>query len=188
MNSRKNNRLEFYDYSQNGAYFVTICAKDKQKIFWNNQQCSVGAVSGRPQDKQKIFWNEQPYFVGDGAHDVPQIRLSVYGKIVNDEIIKSNEIYNYIKVEKYVIMPNHIHLIINVQNVDRGTSRAPSRTNEIIPSFISMLKRFTNKKCGEKIWQRSFHDHVIRNQADYNRIWEYVDTNAIKWESDCYYN
>ena len=48
MNSRKNNRLEFYDYSQNGAYFVTICAKDKQKIFWNNQQCSVGAVSGRP--------------------------------------------------------------------------------------------------------------------------------------------
>ncbi len=166
MNSRKNNRLEFYDYSQNGAYFVTICAKDKQKIFWDNQ----------------------PYFVGDGAHDVPQIRLSVYGKIVNDEIIKSNEIYNYIKVEKYVIMPNHIHLIINVQNVDRGTSRAPSRTNEIIPSFISMLKRFTNKKCGEKIWQRSFHDHVIRNQADYNRIWEYVDTNAIKWESDCYYN
>ncbi len=166
MNSRKNNRLEFYDYSQSGAYFVTICAKDKQKIFWDNQ----------------------PYFVGDGAHDVPQIRLSVYGKIVNDEIIKSNEIYNYIKVEKYVIMPNHIHLIINVQNVDRGTSRAPSRTNEIIPSFISMLKRFTNKKCGEKIWQRSFHDHVIRNQADYNRIWEYVDTNAIKWESDCYYN
>ena len=166
MNSRKNNRLEFYDYSQNGAYFVTICTKDKQKIFWNNQ----------------------PYSVGDGAHDVPQIRLSVYGKIVNDEIIKSNEIYNYIKVEKYVIMPNHIHLIINVQNVDKGTSRAPSRTNEIIPSFISMLKRFTNKKCGEKIWQRSYHDHVIRNQADYNRIWEYVDTNAIKWESDCYYN
>lgn len=162
MNTRKNNRLDFFDYSQNGAYFVTVCTKDKAKILSD--------------------------VVGDGALDVPQIYLSNYGKIVENEIIKSNEIYDHITVDKYVIMPNHIHLIIVVNNNNqKGTSRAPSRTNETIPAFVSTLKRFTNKKCGQKIWQRSFHDHIIRNEKDYLRIWEYVDTNAAKWQSDCYY-
>ena len=129
MNSRKNNRLEFYDYSQNGAYFVTICAKDKQKIFWNNQQCSVGAVSGRPQDK-----------------------LNHLGLIVKIGIEKIPLYYQNITVDKYVIMPNHVHLIIRIDNNDingrpmtaptknecsgdhwspagkKGTSRALSRT------------------------------------------------------------
>ena len=95
MNSRKNNRLEFYDYSQNGAYFVTICAKDKQKIFWNNQQCSVGAVSGRPQDK-----------------------LNHLGLIVKIGIEKIPLYYQNITVDKYVIMPNHVHLIIRIDNND----------------------------------------------------------------------
>ena len=95
MNSRKNNRLEFYDYSQNGAYFVTICAKDKQKIFWNNQQCSVGAVSGRPQDK-----------------------LNHLGLIVKIGIEKIPLHYQNITVDKYVIMPNHVHLIIRIDNND----------------------------------------------------------------------
>ena len=95
MNSRKNNRLEFYDYSQNGAYFVTICAKDKQKIFWNNQQCSVGAVSGRPQDK-----------------------LNHLGLIVKIGIEKIPLYYQNITVDKYVIMLNHVHLIIRIDNND----------------------------------------------------------------------
>lgn len=161
MDKRKPNRLEYYDYSQNGAYFITICTRDKRGIL-----CDV---------------------VGDGALDVPQIHLSDYGKIVNDEIIKSNEIYDYINIDKYVIMPNHIHLILIIDRDNKGTSRAPSRTNAIIPLFVSMLKRFTNKKCGISLWQRSFHDHVIRNECDYRRIWEYIDTNPAKWELDCYY-
>ena len=162
MNSRKNNRLEFYDYSQNGAYFVTICAKDKQKIFWNNQQCSVGAVSGRPKDK-----------------------LNHLGLIVKIGIEKIPLHYQNITVDKYVIMPNHVHLIIRIDNkVINGRPMTAPTLSQIVNQF----KGYCSKQIGHPVWQKSFHDHVIRNQADYNRIWEYVDTNAIKWESDCYYN
>ena len=157
MNSRKNNRLEFYDYSQNGAYFVTICAKDKQKIFWNNQQCSVGAVSGRPQDK-----------------------LNHLGLIEKIPLY-----YQNITVDKYVIMPNHVHLIIRIDNNDINGRPMTAPT---LSQIVNQFKGYCSKQIGHPVWQKSFHDHIIRNQADYNRIWEYVDTNAIKWESDCYYN
>ena len=161
--SRKRNRLEYYSYSQNGAYFITICTKDKKCIF--------GKV-----------------VVGDGARDVPEMKPSALGIIVDDEIKKSAVIYENIKVDKYIIMPNHVHMILIVENDDKsGTSRAPSPTNEIVPSFVSMLKRFTNKKTGRSLWQRSYHDHVIRNEKDYERIWNYIDTNLFKWEQDCYY-
>ncbi len=160
-NNRQPNRLKQYDYSQNGAYFITVSTKDYKCILCN--------------------------IVRDGAPDVPYAKLSTYGKIVNDEIIKSNDIYDYIKVEKYVIMPNHIHMILVVDKDEQGTSRAPSRTNEIIPAFVSMLKRFTNKKCGEQIWHRSFHDHIIRDQRDYGRIYKYIEENPLKWNEDCYY-
>ena len=160
MNSRKNNRLEFYDYSQNGAYFVTICAKDKQKIFWNNQQCSVGAVSGRPQDNH-------------------------LGLIVKIGIEKIPLYYQNITVDKYVIMPNHVHLIIRIDNNDINGRPMTAPT---LSQIVNQFKGYCSKQIGHPVWQKSFHDHIIRNQADYNRIWEYVDTNAIKWESDCYYN
>ena len=162
--SRKRNRLEYYDYSQSGAYFITICTKDKR--------CVLGKA-----------------VVGGGALDVPEMRLSALGIIVDDEIKKSAGIYENIKVDKYIIMPNHIHMILIVENDNKkGTSGAPSPTNETVPSFVSMLKRFTNKKAGRSLWQRSYHDHVIRNEKDYERIWNYIDTNLFKWEQDCYFS
>ena len=131
MNSRKNNRLEFYDYSQNGAYFVTICAKDKQKIFWNNQQCSVGAVSGRPQDK-KIFWNEQQCSVG-AVSGRPKDKLNHLGLIVKIGIEKIPLHYQNITVDKYVIMPNHVHLIIRIDNNDINGRPMTAPTVKIVP-------------------------------------------------------
>ena len=118
MNSRKNNRLEFYDYSQNGAYFVTICAKDKQKIFWNNQQCSVGAVSGRPQDK-----------------------LNHLGLIVKIGIEKIPLYYQNITVDKYVIMPNHVHLIIRIDNNDINGRPMTAPTEPPLRHFVPPILR-----------------------------------------------
>jgi REP element-mobilizing transposase RayT len=195
METRKDNRLEFYDYSQNGAYFITICTKDKRKIFWEkNRNDKLGTIEfvrdGVPDVPQtKLCENGiSPIgFVRDGAPDVPQIQLSHYGKIVNNIINEINETYNHISIDKYVIMPNHIHMILNVLYDPKGTSRTPSRTNEIVPSVISYLKRRTNKECNMKLWHRSYYDHVIRNEQDYRRIWEYIDTNPTKWELDCYY-
>ena len=101
-------------------------------------------------------------------------------------IISTNNIHG-IKVDKYVIMPNRIHLILIAQN-DYGTSKAPSPTNNILSHAISTLKRFVNQEAHENVFQRSFHDHIIRGEKDYLKIWEYIDTNALKWEQDCFYS
>ena len=157
---RINNRLVEFDYSQNGAYFVTICTKDRE--------CILSEV------------------VGGGVLDAPQMQLTKYGIIVDNQIKEINDTYTNLNIDKYVIMPNHVHLIVVVCH-ENGTSRTPSPTNAVIPRFVSTLKRFTNKKCGFNLWQRSFHDHIIRNQPDYDRIWQYIDENPIKWELDKYY-
>ena len=156
---RKPTRLKNYDYSSCGAYFITICTRDKQKIL-----CDI---------------------VGDGAHDVPQIKLSQIGKIVEKYILSTNNIPE-LTVDKFVIMPNHIHLILLLQN-ENGTSRAPSPTNNKISHSISTLKRFVNKDVGYNVFQRSFHDHIIRDERDYLKIWNYIDTNPQKWNEDCFY-
>jgi len=92
-----------------------------------------------------------------------------------------------IRVEKFAVMPNHIHLLLIVEMDQNGTSRAPSPTNALIPHFISTFKRFCNREIGENVFQRSYHDHVIRNQQDYLKIWEYIDNNPKQWELDCFY-
>ena len=167
-NTRKPNRLQNYDYSENGVYFITVCTKD--------MKCLLSQIV---RDKS----------VGDGVLDVPQIKLTDYGKIVNDRIIEMNSVYKNVNVEKYVIMPNHIHLLIIIDNYSEditagnGTSRTPSptRQNSIISNFVSTLKRYTNKQFGYNIWQRSFHDHIIRNEEDYLIRWQYIDENPKKW-------
>ena len=69
-----------------------------------------------------------------------------------------------------------------------GTSKAPSPTNAVIPHFVSTWKRFCHQEVGVKIFQRSYHDHVIRGDEDYLNIWQYIDTNPAKWQEDCFYN
>ena len=157
--NRKANRLTEYDYSQPGAYFVTICAKEKRKIFSE--------------------------IVGGGALDAPQSRLTQIGEIVDAYIQSTNNIPD-VTVEKYVIMPNHIHMILMVK-ANGGPSKAPAPTNAIIPHAISTFKRFCNRKIGENVFQRSYHDHVIRNNVDYLKVWNYIDTNPATWEEDCFY-
>ncbi len=156
---RKRNRLKNYDYSQNGAYFITICSHNKECIFSN--------------------------IVGGGALDAPQNILSEIGKIIEKYILSTNNISG-VAIDKFVIMPNHIHLILIIQNTG-GTSKAPSPTNNIISHAVSTFKRFVNKEVGQNVFQRSFHDHIIRGERDYQKIWQYIDSNAQKWDQDCFY-
>ena len=81
-------------------------------------------------------------------------------------------------------MPNHIHLLIMVYNCDNAIT---SGANSAIPRLISTLKRFVNKEVGIDVWQRSYHDHIVRNERDYDEIWQYIDENPLKWKLDCYY-
>ena len=154
---RKSTRLKKYDYSTPGAYFVTICTKDRK--------CILGKI------------------VGDDAHIVPKNELSATGIICDKYINNINVVYENISVDKYVIMPNHIHLIISI----RGTMKASSPTTAL-PHIISSFKSLVTKEVKFPIWQRSFHDHIIRNWEDYKQICQYIDTNILKWELDCFYN
>ena len=158
---RKPNRIPHFDYSTPGAYFVTICTQDKAPL--------LSTV------------------VGGGALDAPDVRLSRYGEIAQKYILSGNRIPG-VTVDKFVIMPNHIHLILLVEaDASTGTSRAPSPTNAVIPHFVSTLKRFCHRDFGKKIFQRSYHDHVIRNEASYQKIWQYIDNNPTLWQEDCFY-
>ena len=94
-----------------------------------------------------------------------------------------NTKYENVTVDKYVIMPNHIHLIILLHGTMRTLSSAQN-----IENIIRSLKTLVTKEAKIPIWQRSYHDHIIRGEKDYNKIWEYIDTNVIKWHTDCFYN
>ena len=161
FHERKPNRLPGFDYNTPGAYFITICA--------NNRRPILGTI------------------VGGGSLDAPNVRLSKIGHTVLRHIQSGNNVPG-ITVDKFVIMPNHIHLILLVdETASIGTSRAPSPTNAVIPHFISTLKRFCHRDIGSHIFQRSYHDHVIRNEDDYLKIWQYIDNNPARWQEDCFY-
>lgn len=152
--NRKPTRLKNYDYSSNGIYFVTICTYNKQKIL-----CDI---------------------VGEGLCALPSIKLTSIGETVNQSILYINKNYNNISVDKYVIMPNHVHLIIRVDNQSGGHGDPPLQVHDV----IGRLKSFTTHKYGNALWQRSFYDHIIRDKDDYLIRWNYIDTNPQRWEKD----
>ncbi len=159
---RKSIRLKGYDYSQRGAYFITICTKAKRCLFWKN---GVGARIARP-----------------------HFELSDIGNVVDIAINNIHEKYPAILVDKYVIMPNHIHIILMTQNeAGKVTNSKMLTASPAISIVINQMKGFVTKKIGESIWQKLFYDHIIRIEAEYREIWEYVDTNPAKWQDDCYY-
>ena len=164
--ARKPNRLEGYDYSRNGAYFVTICTKDRLELL---SRVVVGAATCRPQEY--FHTQERPH---------AQIELTQSGNIVEAAICQIPIIYTDWDVAKYVIMPNHVHLILT-QN---GRQIAAPTVSQIIGN----MKRAVFLRLGYSLWQKSFHDHIIRNQEDYNRIVEYIENNPQNWEQDCFYH
>ena len=162
---RKPNRLATFDYSTVGAYFITICAKNRKPIF--------GQV------------------VGGGVLDAPHLAPSPYGKIVAAQLETMSHFYPSVQIEKSVVMPNHIHFIVSLTQGPSGASGTPpptsARSVQAIPSFVSTLKRLTNKAAHTDLWQRGYYDHVIRGQQDYDDIWQYIDNNPAKWTLDALY-
>ena len=153
--TRKPTRLQGYDYSENGAYFVTVCTENRQKI--------LSTV------------------VGGGALDAPTIQLTNVGKIAERYLLSTNNIES-VSIDRYVIMPDHIHFIVFIKkNPDNGTSKAPSPTNQMIPHIVSTFKRFCHRAIGCTIFQRSYYDHIIRSNEDYLEKVAYIEQNPAKW-------
>lgn len=148
--TRKPTRLPHYDYSQNGCYFVTVCVKSRKPI--------LSRIVG-----------------GDDLGAPKEIRLKPYGKIAEKYIQSIETAYGCVKVENYIIMPNHIHLLILTD-----TYGAPRSSPPTLSAVIGAWKRLVNKEIGQNIWQRSFYDEIIKNETHYFRAWEYIEYNALK--------
>ena len=159
--NRKRTRLKGYDYSLPGAYFVTICTAKKSHLF--------GEIKNN------------------------EMHLSNIGKIVNKEISGIETHYENIRIDRYVIMPNHIHMIISILKTE-GINPFPTIKYDI-PNVVGKFKAGVTRIVGNAfmhsainpIFQSSFHDHVIRGDEDYQKIAEYIDTNVLLWEKDCFY-
>ena len=156
--SRKPNRLREYDYSQNGAYFVTICTAGKKPLFWD----TVGAAISRPR-----------ITADDNIFSPP---LSEYGRIAEQGIVNIPRCYPTVTVEKYCIMPNHVHLILLFSDDGGRLVAAPT-----LSRVVGQMKRWVSKQIGEGIWQKSYFDRVIRNDEEFERIWQYIHENPQKY-------
>ena len=164
---RKKVRLKDYDYSQPGCYFITLCVNDKKNILGD---------------------------IIDG-----QLSLSEYGKTVKMEIENISTIRKECIIDKYVVMPNHIHMIAQIVGDDgnrpaiKHVPNQKRRADRHLPlrrtlsNMIQGLKGAITRRLGISIWQRSFHDHIIRNEAQYLHIWQYIDQNPQRWSEDRYY-
>ena len=157
---RKHSRLEFFDYSTTGAYFITICTQ--------NRRCVLSSIVGR-------------------GLAPAEVQYTAYGRIAEEQLLLLEERYPSLKVDQYVIMPNHIHAIL-ILNDARGVSPRPTLM-DIVCTYKSLTTRKCKKACPiDKVFQTSFYDHVIRGQADYDEIAEYIASNPKQWELDRFYS
>ncbi len=189
---RKPTRHKEFDYGSSGVYFITVCTEKRRPILSR----IVGADPARFHDA-----------VGADVLAGPHPELTPCGRIVDQYIRQLDRFYSNISVESYVIMPNHVHLLLIIQHNEtpdggpsgrsaptvgqgkdappmQNAAGGPSRQHMAVPRFVSTLKRFCNKEYGENIFQRSFYDHVIRNDDDYYKTKRYILENPARWFYD----
>ena len=155
LQNRKNIRLKEFNYSAAGAYFLTICTSPRQNYFWSTK---VGASIARPQD----------------------IELSPCGKIVETAIQNIPQIYPSLVVDQYVIMPDHIHLLLIIRADEFGRPMVAPTVSRV----VQQLKGYVTKRIGKSIWQKLFFDHIIRNRKDYDEHVAYIYENPGQIDSN----
>jgi putative transposase len=168
IHHRRSIRLEGYDYSQAGAYFVTVCVKDHACLFGDVEQ--------------------------------GEMILNEYGHVVTKCWYDLTNHYAGITLDAFIVMPNHIHCIIVINNdvgaglnINVGAGFKPAPTDkrhglsEIVRAFKTFSSRYINQirnTPGIPVWQRNYYEHVIRTEKEFNQIREYIVNNPIQWELD----
>ena len=184
MKKRKPNRLKGYDYSSDNLYYVTSCV--------HNRVCCFGEI---------VPDND------DNPHPKNMI-LNEYGEIAEKQWYWLSEQYQYVVLHAFVVMPNHIHGIIEINRDIVGTGRDLSLRSKIksLSELIGAYKTTVSKqihlldrrcRCRDRLrpvptttfqWQRSFHEHIIRDEKSFRTISDYIITNPARWEQDKFYN
>lgn len=175
IHRRKSIRLKGYDYSQAGLYFITVCTHNRVPLFGE---------------------------IVDG-----QMQFNESGIVADEEWRKTEHIRSNIVLHEFVIMPNHVHGIIELVGAHcmrphgirpecadsdeqpGRVQRAPT-VGDIVRGFkSSVTKRLNAISCtsGQRFWQRNYYEHIIRNEAAYLKIAEYIQTNPQRWEEDTYH-
>ena len=157
MKKRKHPRLNFYDYSLPGYYYVTI-----------HTEKNVATLSG-----------VRPAAAPAGA----VVRLTRLGEIAEQQLLALEQRYSCVRIDKYVIMPNHIHIIIRITEETAGASPRPTLM-DVICAYKSLTTRMYNQLSrtpGRKLFQTSFYETVLRNEKAYQECWRYIDGNPAKW-------
>lgn len=151
IKTRKKNRLYNYDYGRTGIYFLTLCTKERRNYFWGDL-------------------TKETMHIGD-------IELSEYGKIVDETIRRISKIYPALSVRHYVIMPDHVHLLLRIHPDEYGRPMVAPTVSRVVQQF----KGVVTKQIGRSIWQKLYYDHVIRNQKDYDEHKAYIYNNPRTW-------
>ena len=155
---RKHPRLKEYDYSEPGSYFITVCTKNKIHILSR--------------------------IVGRGDLTPPDVVLTPVGMVVDHFTQTIPTAHPTVYMDAYVIMPNHVHMLLTIRERANGGVGSPRPT---IPGVVNGWKTMITKQLGHPIFQTSYYDHIIRDQLDYDTIWQYIDENPAKWPHDQFY-
>lgn len=152
----ESHRLPGYDYGSNGMYFVTICTKNREHYFGE---------------------------ILDG-----QLITTAIGQIAIDYWMEIPKHYPFVSIESFVLMPDHLHGILAFDRPNK-TDWTPNKfgpqsqnLGAIIRGFKSTLKRFANPNNIPFEWQRNYHDRIIRNEQELQRIIKYIEANPEEWE------
>ena len=157
---RKHPRLDHYDYSTAGAYFITVCT--------HKRRCLLSRIVGR-------------------GLAPAEIQYTAYGEIAQEQLLLLEQRYPSLQIDQYVIMPNHIHAILLLEETAVNSQRPTIM--DIICAYKSLVTRQCKKvQPIDRLFQTSFYEHVIRNREDYNEVAEYIVNNPKQWELDKLYS
>ena len=167
---RKPTRLKDFDYSTPGAYFVTICTRDRKHIF--SEIVIPNAATTEVTNSA----------VGEGlAPPEYGVKLKPCGEVVQEQLRSLETRFSSVTIEDYIIMPDHIHAILFLHEHAGGASPSPT-LDGVLCAFKSLTSRICKQRYGiEKIFQRSSAEHIIRDREDYETRRKYIYENPMRW-------
>ena len=200
MKSRKANRLKGYDYSKDNLYFVTSCVKNMQCCF--GSVVSVGTGRDLSVHNPDNYFDNNPDNISNNNSDVKdgieaEMILNEFGIIANNQLEWLQNQYPYIFLHSYIVMPNHIHAVIEidssllktVQNLDEPEKIVKIKSlSQIMGAFKTTSSKLIHEAGTiDFAWHRSFHDHIIRDEKAYLNIVNYIENNPNSWNKDKFF-
>ena len=103
-------------------------------------------------------------------------QLTAIGRVVDEELRKLNSVYPNVHLDDYIIMPDHMHLLLRFDDFACGRTQFAPTLSRVIKQY----KGIVTKRLGFSMWQKGFYDRVLRNETEFQRAWEYIEYNAVK--------